>query len=213
MSEIVEKLLEGNAQWVSEVNKEMPDFFESLSKAQHPEFLWIGCSDSRVPVAEITNTLPGSIFVQRNIANMVVHTDTNLLSVVHYAVQVLKVKHIIVCGHYGCGGVQAAMGNESFGFLDNWLLNIKDVYRLHEKELDDIQDETKRLSRFVELNVMEQVMNLSKVSFIQEEWRKGEIPHIHGWVYNMNDGLLRNLSQSINSNEGLNEVFKYSKQE
>lgn len=212
MPQIIKKLLEGNIQWVSEVNKAMPDFFESLAKNQNPEFLWIGCSDSRVPATEITDTLPGSIFVQRNIANMVVHTDTNLLSVVYYAVKVLKVKHIIVCGHYGCGGVEAAMGNESFGFLDNWLLNIKDVYRLHEKELDDIEDENKRLSRFVELNVMEQVMNLSKVSFIQEEWAKGEYPYIHGWVYDLKDGLIRDLSQSINSNQDLNEVFKYSKQ-
>lgn len=211
MPQIIKKLLEGNIQWVSEVNKAMPDFFESLSKTQNPEFLWIGCSDSRVPATEITDTLPGSIFVQRNIANMVIHTDSNLLSVVYYAVKVLKVKHIIVCGHYSCGGVEAAMKNQSFGFLDNWLLNIKDVYRLHEEELDGFIDEHQRFNRFVELNVLEQVKNLSKISFIQEEWGEGKYPYIHGWVYDLKDGLIRDLYESINSNEGLNEVFKYSK--
>jgi carbonic anhydrase len=208
----INTLLEGNKKWVSNTIRHSPDFFEDLSKVQNPQFMWIGCSDSRVPATEITNALPGSIFVQRNIANMVVHTDTNLLSVVHYAVKVLKVKHIIVCGHYGCGGVKAAMGNEDYGFLNNWLLHIKDVYRMHQKELDDIKDEEKRFDRFVELNVAEQVHDLMKVSFIQKEWRKGDFPHIHGWVYSLKDGLIHDLKVSANSSEELGQVYKYKYQ-
>ncbi len=209
MAELIKELIEGNVKWVANINKTLPDFFEKLSKAQTPQYLWIGCSDSRVPATEITNAMPGSIFVQRNIANMVVHTDSNLLSVVYYAVKVLKVKHIIVCGHYGCGGVKAAMGNQSFGFLDNWLMNIKDVYRLHSAELDAEKDEDKRFDRFVELNILEQVTNLGKVSFIQEEWNNGEYPYIHGWVYDLKNGLIKDLKQSINSNEDLDSVFRY----
>lgn len=209
MAELIKELIEGNIKWVENINKTHPDFFENLSKAQTPQYLWIGCSDSRVPATEITNAMPGSIFVQRNIANMVVHTDSNLLSVVYYAVKVLRVKHIIVCGHYGCGGVKAAMGNQSFGFLDNWLMNIKDVYRLHSAELDAEKDEDKRFDRFVELNILEQVTNLGKVSFIQEEWNNGEYPYIHGWVYDLKNGLINDLKQSINSNEDLDTVFRY----
>lgn len=207
--ETIKELLEGNQQWVKNTMKVRPDFFEKLSEGQSPQFLWIGCSDSRVPATEITNAMPGSIFVQRNIANMVVHTDTNLLSVVHYAVKVLKVKHIIVCGHYGCGGVKAAMTNEDYGFLNNWLLHIKDVYRMHDKELDAIKDEQKRFDRFVELNVMEQVHDLTKISFIQECWKEGEYPKVHGWVYSLKDGLIKDLGVSANSNEMLGHVFKY----
>jgi carbonic anhydrase len=153
--------------------------------------------------------MPGSIFVQRNIANVVVHTDSNLLSVVNYAVKVLKVKHIIVCGHYGCGGVKAAMSSDNFGFLDNWLMHIKDVYRLHETELNAIEDEEARLDRYVELNVQEQVANLAKISFIQEEWEAGEFPHIHGWVYSLKNGLLKDLNLSINCNDQLEEIYRY----
>jgi carbonic anhydrase len=211
MAETIKDLLNGNVEWVNNTLKKDPSFFEKLSEGQSPQFLWIGCSDSRVPATEITNAMPGSIFVQRNIANMVVHTDTNLLSVVYYAVKVLKVKHIIVCGHYGCGGVQAAMSNKKFGFLDNWLLNIKDVYNRHRGELDDICEEPKRFDRFVELNVLEQVQNLAKVSFIQESWEASEFPHIHGWVYSLKDGLIKDLDVSLNSNEKLEQVYKYSK--
>lgn len=209
MSDLIKELIEGNVKWVANINKTLPHFFEQLAKAQTPQYLWIGCSDSRVPATEITNAMPGSIFVQRNIANMVVHTDSNLLSVVYYAVKVLRVKHIIVCGHYGCGGVKAAMGNQSFGFLDNWLMNIKDVYRLHSAELDAEKDENKRFDRFVELNILEQVTNLGKVSFIQEEWSNGEYPYIHGWVYDLKNGLIKDLKQSINSNEDLGSIFRY----
>src|SRR5690606_15661291 len=172
---------------------------------------WIGCSDSRVPATEVTNALPGSIFVQRNIANMVIHTDSNLLSVVNYAVKVLKVRHIIVCGHYGCGGIKAAMSNDHFGFLDNWLVHIKDVYRLHKQELDAIKDEESRAERFVELNVLEQVNNLSMVSFIQKEWEKGEFPYIHGWVYGLKDGLIKDLESMVNSSAHLDEVYRYNR--
>lgn len=209
MAETIKDLLSGNVAWVNNTLKHTPDFFSKLAAGQSPKFLWIGCSDSRVPATEITNALPGSIFVQRNIANLVVHTDSNLLSVVNYAVKVLKVKHIIVCGHYGCGGVQAAMGNQNFGFLDNWLMHIKDVYRLHQLELDSITDEGERLNRYVELNVVEQVRNLAKVSFIQEEWDKGDMPHIHGWVYSLKDGLIKDLDVSINSSKELEKVYQY----
>lgn len=211
MAETINDLLNGNVSWVKNTLKHTPDFFEKLSQAQAPKFLWIGCSDSRVPATEVTNAMPGSIFVQRNIANMVIHTDSNLLSVVNYAVKVLKVKHIIVCGHYGCGGVQAAMSNEPFGFLDNWLMHIKDVYRLHQTELDGIEDEKKRLDRYVELNILEQVHNLAKVSFIQEEWKTGEFPYIHGWVYSLKNGIINDLNISINSTEDLDTVYQYYK--
>ncbi|MBL4592478.1 MAG: carbonate dehydratase [Flavobacteriales bacterium] len=210
MAETIKDLINGNVSWVNNTLKHNPNFFNKLATGQSPQFLWIGCSDSRVPATEITNALPGSIFVQRNIANMVVHTDSNLLSVVNYAVKVLKVKHIIVCGHYGCGGVQAAMSNENFGFLDNWLMHIKDVYRLHEKELDEIKDEKKKLDRYVELNIQEQVTNLAKVSFIQQEWNNGEFPHIHGWVYSLKDGLIKDLGVSVNNNDALEQVYQYN---
>jgi len=209
MADQIKELLTGNVQWVKNTLKIDPEFFDRLAEGQAPQFLWIGCSDSRVPATEITNAMPGSIFVQRNIANMVVHTDTNLLSVVHYAVKVLKVKHIIVCGHYGCGGVKAAMTNEDYGFLNNWLLHIKDVYRMHEEELDSIENENDRFDRFVELNVIEQVHDLTKVSFIQEEWKNGEYPHVHGWVYSLKDGLINDLGVSANSNEDLRSVYQY----
>lgn len=209
MANTINDLIEGNKLWVENINKNLPNFFVELSKEQQPQFLWIGCSDSRVPATEITNTMPGSIFVQRNIANMVIHTDVNLLSVVYYAVKVLKVKHIIVCGHYGCGGVKAAMTQKSYGFLDNWLLNIKSVYRYHTKELNAIEDEQKRFDRLVELNVQEQAKNVARISFIQEEWEEGEFPYIHGWVYNLEDGLIRDLKLNINTNAKLNNVYKF----
>ena len=209
MPESIKDLLKGNITWVNNTLKHTPDFFEKLAAGQSPNFLWIGCSDSRVPASVITNTIPGSIFVQRNIANMVIHTDSNLLSVVNYAVKVLKVQHIIVCGHYGCGGVEAAMGNQNFGFLDNWLMHIKDVYRLHEEELESIEDRKKRLDRYVELNIIEQVRNLAKVSFIQEEWDKQKYPQIHGWVYDLKDGLIKDLGVSLDSVDELEKVYQY----
>jgi len=211
MSKTIASLLEGNQQWVKNILDNKPNFFEQLASEQKPNFLWIGCSYSRVPATEITNSLPGTIFVQRNIANMVVHTDSNLLSVVHYAIKVLKVQHIIVCGHYGCGGIHAAMSNETYGFLDNWLMHLKDVYRLHQNELEGILDHDKRADRFVELNIIEQVRNLAKVSFIQEEWGDHQFPYIHGWVYSLQNGLIKDLDVSLNSKKELERVYQYEK--
>lgn len=187
-----ERLLNANQEWARAVNEEDPGFFDRLSHIQTPEFLWIGCSDSRVPADRITGTQPGEIFVHRNVANMVVHTDVNLLSVLDYAVTHLKVKHIIVCGHYGCGGVKAAMSNHDFKYVLNmWLRNIKDVYRLHRDELDAITEEEKRFDRLVELNVQEQVQHLAKTSVVQRFWKHEQRPHLHGWVYGLKDGLIK----------------------
>jgi len=186
-----EKLLLENKAWAREKMEEDAQYFERLAHLQTPEFLWIGCSDSRVPANEITGTKPGEIFVHRNIANMVVNTDLNLLSVLQYAVEVLKVKHIIVCGHYGCGGVKAAMTNHNYGIINKWLRNIKDVYRFHRDEVDHISDEDTRVNRMVELNVQEQVMNLAKTSIIQKSWKNAQLPHIHGWVYDLHDGIIK----------------------
>ena len=185
-----EKLLLENKIWAAEKVMDNPDFFNRLSKIQTPDFLWIGCSDSRVPANEITGTQPGEIFVHRNIANMVVHTDLNLLSVLQYAVEVLKVKHIIVCGHYGCGGVKAAFSNHSLGLINKWLRNIKDVYRIHQDEINHIEGEEKKINRLVELNVQEQVMNLAKTSIVQNAWKHQQQPHLHGWVYGLDNGII-----------------------
>lgn len=190
-----EKLLLENKAWAAEQLGKDPDFFSRLSHIQTPEFLWIGCSDSRVPANEITNTAPGEIFVHRNIANLVVHTDLNMLSVVQYAVEVLKVKHIIVCGHYGCGGVRAAMTNHSLGLIDKWLRNIKDVYYFHKEELEAISSMDQRADRLTELNVMEQVMNLAKTSIVQHSWKNQQRPTLHGWVYRLTDGILHAMSK------------------
>ena len=190
--ESYEKLLLENKAWASEKISDDPEYFNRLAHIQTPEFLWIGCSDSRVPANEITGTQPGEIFVHRNIANMVVNTDVNLLSVLDYAVNHLKVKHVIVCGHYGCGGVKAAATQSDFKYVLNmWLRNIKDVYRLHRDELSAIKDEEKRTDRLVELNVAEQVNNLAKTSIIQRAWKKNNAPDLHGWVYGLKDGIIK----------------------
>lgn len=186
-----EKLLLENKAWAREMLEDDPAFFDRLAHLQTPEFLWIGCSDSRVPANEITNTQPGEIFVHRNIANMVIHTDVNLLSVLDYAVSYLKVKHIIVCGHYGCGGIKAAMTNHDYHqILNMWLRNIKDVYRLHREELDVLTDEENKFDRLVELNVQEQVIHLAKTSIIQRAWKNEQRPQLHGWVYGLKDGII-----------------------
>ncbi len=203
-----EKLLLENKAWAREKVMEDPEYFERLAHLQTPEFLWIGCSDSRVPANEITGTAPGEIFVQRNIANMVVHTDLNLLSVLEYAVAVLKVKHIIVCGHYGCGGVKAAMSHKSLGIINKWLRNIKDVYRLHEDELLAIPDEEKRVDRLVELNVQEQVMNLAKTSIVQHAWRAEQRPHLHGWVYGLANGIIKPVFH-MPPNTPIDHIYEY----
>jgi carbonic anhydrase len=188
-----ERLLLENKAWASEKLHDDPNYFSRLSNIQTPDFLWIGCSDSRVPANEITGTQPGEIFVHRNIANMVVHTDLNLLSVLQYAVEILKVKHIIVCGHYGCGGIKAAMSNHSFGIINKWLRNIKDVHRFHREEVDSIKSEEERINLMVELNVQEQVLNLAKTSIVQKAWKENHAPHLHGWVYDLNDGIIKTV--------------------
>jgi len=190
-----ERLLADNKVWASEKLAVDPEYFNRLVHVQNPEFLWIGCSDSRVPANEITGTQPGEIFVHRNIANMVIHTDLNLLSVLQYAVEVLKVKHIIVCGHYGCGGVKAAMTNHNFGIINKWIRNIKDVHRFHREEVDAITDEKAQLNRMIELNVQEQVLNLAKTSIIQKAWKERNVPHLHGWVYDLQDGLIKPIQE------------------
>lgn len=186
-----ERLLLENKAWAAEKLIDDADYFHRLADLQTPEFLWIGCSDSRVPANEITGTQPGEIFVHRNVANMVVHTDLNLLTVLDYAVHHLKVKHIIVCGHYGCGGVKASMTKHNFGIINKWLRNIKDVYRFHRDEIDAISNEEDKVNRMVELNVQEQVMNLAKTSIVQKAWKEFNVPHLHGWVYGLTDGLIK----------------------
>ncbi len=185
-----ERLLLENKAWAKDKQLEDPEYFSRLVSIQKPEFLWIGCSDSRVPPDQITQTQPGEIFIHRNIANMVVHTDLNLLSVLQYAVEVLHVKHIIVCGHYGCGGVKAAMGRNSLGIINKWLRNIKDVYRFHQDEIEALPNEDAKLNRLVELNIIEQVQNLAKTSIVQQAWHRDNYPHLHGWVYNLQDGVI-----------------------
>jgi carbonic anhydrase len=209
MEKSYKKLLNNNKKWVVKQLKADPDYFENLAKGQTPEYLWIGCSDSRVPANQITGTNPGEIFVHRNIANMVVHSDMNMLSVLSYAVEVLKVKHVIVCGHYGCGGVLAAMGNKQYGLIDNWLRHIKDVYRLHHAQLDAISDVTQRGRRFVELNVMEQVLDLTKTSIVQNAWQNKQPLHLHGWVYDINNGIIKDLDVTITGVEDLHAVYQF----
>lgn len=205
----IDKLILENKAWAAEKKADDPEYFSRLAQLQTPEFLWIGCSDSRVPANEITGTQPGEIFVHRNIANMVVHTDVNLLSVLEYAVVHLKVKHVIVCGHYGCGGIKAAMTSHDYKqVLNMWLRNIKDVYRLHEDELDAIEDIDKRADRLTELNVQEQVLHLAKTSIIQRAWQHEARPQLHGWVYGLKDGLLKPVFE-MSANASIDPIYKY----
>jgi carbonic anhydrase len=203
------KLLEGNRTFALSKQFEDPEYFKKLSIGQRPEYLWIGCSDSRVPANEITSTKSGQIFVHRNVANLVVHTDMNLLSVLEFAINFLGIKHIIVCGHYGCGGVQAAMSNELHGFVDNWLVNIKNVYNKHEKELSAIEDKDKREDRLVELNVIEQVRNVAKTTVVQQAWKQRPL-HIHGWVYGINSGLITDLCVIHDQQEDIEKIYRYN---
>ncbi len=203
-----EDLLKGNEKFVADALKQDPEYFNTLAKGQNPPVLWIGCADSRVPANQITNTKPGEIFVHRNIANMVIHTDMNMLSVLDYAVNVLKVKHVIVTGHYGCGGVIAAMSQSQVGLIDNWLRHIKDVYRLHASELDAIADTGKRSDRLVELNVIEGVYNLCKTTIVQNAWRNGQELSVHGWVYALSTGVIKDLEVSATNSSNLSEVFQ-----
>jgi carbonic anhydrase len=191
--ESYKKLLLANKAWVEDKLAVSEDYFTRMADDQTPEFLWIGCSDSRVPAEDVTGTEPGELFVHRNIANQVLHTDFNMLSVLQYAVEVLKVKHIIVCGHYGCGGVRNALSHRHLGLINKWLRNIKDVYRMHQHELDGLADPERKLARLVELNVQEQVWKLAETSFVQQAWQSGHQLHIHGWVYDLRTGLIKDL--------------------
>lgn len=202
------KLIENNKQWVETKLGQDPEFFKRLAEGQQPPVLWIGCADSRVPANEIIGAQPGEVFVHRNIANMVIPTDMNMLSVLDYAVNVLQVRHVIVCGHYGCGGVKAAMGNQSFGIIDNWIRHIKDVYRFHKDELELIEDDEARFNRFVELNVREQVHDLAKTSIVQAAWNKGQTLHLHGWVYGIGSGIIKDLEVNLDNNEALDQVYQ-----
>ena len=193
MSDFYKKIIDNNKKWVEAQIANDPEYFKDLSKGQNPPLLWIGCSDSRVTANEIIGAKPGEVFVHRNIANLVVHTDFNFLSVLQYALEVLKVKHIIVCGHYGCGGIATAMSHKSLGLINKWLRHIKDIYRFHEKELLQIEDPDARRDRLVELNVCEQVHNIAETSIVQEAWALEKRPMIHGWVYDMKTGLLKEL--------------------
>ncbi len=208
MAELYNKLIANNRDWVKKRTDEDPEYFKRLAKGQKPPVLWIGCADSRVPANELTGTQAGEVFVHRNIANMVVHTDMNMLSVLDYAVNVLEVDHVIVCGHYGCGGVKAAMSHEQFGLIDNWLRHIKDVYRLYQEELEAITDIDKRTDRMVELNVREQVFDLGHTSIIQNAWKKRKRPHIHGWVYDLETGLVKDLDVTICDAEAFKSVYQ-----
>lgn len=189
-------LFENNLQWSENIRSQKPDFFDKLSHQQAPEYLWIGCSDSRVPANEIVGLLPGEMFVHRNVANVVVHTDFNCLSVIEYAVEVLKVKHIIVCGHYGCGGVAAALQDSRLGLIDNWLRHIREVWKKYETELNTISDPQERHHRLCELNVVEQVANVCNTTIVQKAWDRKQDLTIHGWIYGLQNGLIRDLKVS-----------------
>lgn len=208
MSDFYKNILENNKKWVEEKLNQDPNFFSDLAQGQNPPLLWIGCSDSRVPANEITGTKAGEVFVHRNIANMVVHSDMNMLSVLDYAVNVLKVKHIIVCGHYGCGGVKAAMGNGSYGVIDNWIRHIKDIYRFNKERLNTITNDEERFNTFVELNVKEQVLNLAKTSIVQSAWKNGQELFLHGWVYGLNSGYVTDLEVNFSCNSDLHEMYQ-----
>ena len=204
-------LFENNAQWAEDIKAEDPTFFQKLARQQSPELLWIGCSDSRVPANEIVGLLPGELFVHRNIANAVVHTDLNCLSVMHYAVAVLKIKHIIVCGHYGCGGVAAALGNVQVGLVDNWLRNIRDVYYNNRERFSDTQTDRERINMLCELNVAQQVANVSHTNIVQNAWDQGQELTIHGWIYDIHDGLLKQITPTIDSVAQIPEQYRAKK--
>lgn len=209
MSDYYKQILENNIKWVKDSLDKDPEYFRALATGQTPPLLWIGCSDSRVPANEIIGAKNGEVFVHRNIANMVIHTDMNMLSVLDYAVNVLNVKHVIIVGHYGCGGIKAAMSNDSIGIIDNWIRHIKNVYRLHKEHLDSITNETARFNAFVEINVKEQVFDLARTSIVQSAWKEGLDLTLHGWVYGLNSGIVTDLDVNLNSGKNLDEVYQY----
>lgn len=202
-------LLVNNRKWSDDIKANDPNFFPTLAQQQNPDYLWVGCSDSRVPANEIVGLLPGELFVHRNVANMVVHTDMNLLSVLQYAVDVLQVEHIIVCGHYGCGGVRAALRNDELGIIDNWLRAIKDLAYQKRAQLDEIANENDRVNRLCELNVVRQVKNLCHTSIVQSCWSRQQPLAVHGWIYGLEDGLIKDLDVTVNSKEQLAEIYQY----
>jgi carbonic anhydrase len=204
----LKELFENNRNWAENITKRDPEFFAKLSRQQSPDYLWIGCSDSRVPANEIVGLLPGELFVHRNVANLVVHTDLNCLSVMQFAVEVLKVKHVIVCGHYGCGGVKAARRGERLGLIDNWLRHVQDVRQKHNAHLSMISDASKRSDKLCELNVVEQVINVCQTTIVQDAWTRGQQLAVHGWIYAINDGLLRDLNMTIANPEETIEVYQ-----
>lgn len=209
---LLKQLFDQNRAWAERINKEDPNFFPTLAAQQTPEILWIGCSDSRVPANELLGLLPGDVFVHRNVANLVIHTDFNCLSVIQYAVEVLKVKHIIVCGHYRCGGVIAAMGNQQLGLIDNWIRNIKAVHHKHQNELERIGVLEDRQNYLCELNVIEQVANVCYTSIVQNAWQRGQELAVHGWIYDVRDGLLRDMDTTIDKLEQIPDIYLSSTQ-
>ena len=205
---LLSDLFERNREWAARIRQEQPDFFEQLAKQQAPEHLWIGCSDSRVPANQIVGLLPGELFVHRNVANQVIHTDLNCLSVMQYAVDVLAVGHVIVCGHYGCGGVRAAMDTRSLGLIDNWLLHLKDIYRKHSEQLDRVDVFEDRFKRFCEINVVEQVLNVCNTTVVRGAWERGQELAVHGWIYGVDDGRLRDLGLTVTAVAELEEIYR-----
>lgn len=205
--QIIDQLFDNNRAWANQTTKRDPEFFAKLSRQQSPDYLWIGCSDSRVPANEIVGLLPGELFVHRNVANLVVHTDLNCLSVMQFAVEVLKVKHIIVCGHYGCGGVKAALRGDRLGLIDNWLRHVQDLRQKHSAHLNMISDESKRSDKLCELNVVEQVINVCQTTIVQDAWTRGQELAVHGWIYAIHDGLLRDLSCTVTKAEEAISVY------
>jgi carbonic anhydrase len=204
----LQNLINNNRKWAEDISDKDPEFFPTLAKQQAPEYLWIGCSDSRVPANEIVGLLPGELFVHRNVANLVVHTDMNMLSVLQYAVEVLKVKHVIVCGHYACGGVKAAMNNQKLGLIDNWLLEIRDLYQNKRARFRDISGEEDKLNLLCELNVVRQVNNLCHTTIVQDAWAKGQPLSIHGWIYGLKDGKVNDLEVTISKSDQLSERYR-----
>jgi carbonic anhydrase len=205
---VLKNLFDKNSHWAARMKESKPDFFLNLSKQQKPQYLWIGCSDSRVPANEIVDLLPGEIFVHRNIANLVIHTDLNCLSVIQYAVEVLAVKHIIVCGHYGCGGIEAAMDNKEHGLIDNWLRNIKDVYRYYQAQIDSRPNEKEKVNLLCELNVVEQVANICHTTIVQGAWKSGRQLTVHGWIYSIEDGILKDLNVCTTNVDEISRIHR-----
>ncbi len=205
---VLKHLFDKNKQWADKIKESDPDFFTNLSLQQSPEYLWIGCSDSRVPANEIVDMMPGEIFVHRNIANLVIHTDLNCLSVIQYAVEVLKVKHIIVCGHYGCNGIKAAFDNQEHGLIDNWLRHIKDIYRYHQIKIDELTDENEKNNLLCELNVIEQVVNICQTTIVQGAWKSGQELAVHGWIYGIEDGILKDLNVCTTNLDEISQIHK-----